>query len=121
MGKSDFGIIAKVETNDAVRNLAKVLLAGLDLPNFGILIARGDLAVEMGFENLPTVQEDILCMCEAAHIPVVTGLILYLNHRELPDDLRPSRISLIVTALAGLFFAAFAVIYLVSLIAPDIV
>jgi pyruvate kinase len=71
MEKSDFGIIAKVETSDAVTNLAKVLLAGLDLPNFGILIARGDLAVEMGFENLPTIQEDILCMCEAAHIPVV--------------------------------------------------
>jgi pyruvate kinase len=71
IGKPDFGIIAKVETSDAVTNLAKVLLAGLDLPNFGILIARGDLAVEMGFENLPTIQEDILCMCEAAHIPVI--------------------------------------------------
>jgi pyruvate kinase len=69
--KPDFGIIAKVETSDAVTNLAKVLLAGLDLPNFGILIARGDLAVEMGFENLPAIQEDILCMCEAAHIPVI--------------------------------------------------
>lgn len=69
--KPDFGIIAKVETSDSVTNLAKVLLAGLDLPNFGILIARGDLAVEMGFENLPTIQEDILCMCEAAHIPVI--------------------------------------------------
>lgn len=68
--KPDFGIIAKVETSNSVTNLAKLLLAGLDLPNFGILIARGDLAVEMGFENLPTIQEDILCMCEAAHIPV---------------------------------------------------
>jgi pyruvate kinase len=36
--KPDFGIIAKVETSDAVTNLAKVLLAGLDLPNFGILL-----------------------------------------------------------------------------------
>ncbi|MGA7370298.1 MAG: pyruvate kinase [Nitrososphaeraceae archaeon] len=71
--ESDFGIIAKIETGDAVTNLAKVLLAGLDLPNFGILIARGDLAVEMGFENLPTIQEDILCMCEAAHIPVIVA------------------------------------------------
>lgn len=52
-------------------NLAKILLAGLDLPNFGILIARGDLAVEVGFENLPAIQEDILCMCEAAQIPVI--------------------------------------------------
>lgn len=51
--------------------MAKILLAGLDLPNFGILIARGDLAVEVGFENLPAIQEDILCMCEAAQIPVI--------------------------------------------------
>ncbi|MGE5661763.1 MAG: pyruvate kinase [Ignavibacteriales bacterium] len=69
--KVDFGIIAKIETSCAVDNLAKILLAGLDLPNFGILIARGDLAVEMGFENLPAIQEDILCMCEAAHVPVI--------------------------------------------------
>ena len=48
-----------------------MLLAGLDLPNFGILIAKGDLAVEVGFENLPIIQEYILCMCEAAHVPVI--------------------------------------------------
>ena len=47
------------------------MLAGLDLPKFGILIARGDLAVEVGFENLPIIQEDILCMYEAAHVPVI--------------------------------------------------
>ena len=71
IAKPDFGIIAKVETSDAINNLAKILLAGLDLPNFGTLIARGDLAVEVGFENLPAIQEDILCMCEAAQIPVI--------------------------------------------------
>ena len=71
IGNPDFGIIAKVETSDAINYLAKILLAGLDLPNFGILIARGDLAVEVGFENLPAIQEDILCMCEAAQIPVI--------------------------------------------------
>jgi len=71
IGKPDFGIIAKVETSDSINNLAKILLAGLDLPNFGILIARGDLAVEVGFENLPAIQEDILCICEAAQIPAI--------------------------------------------------
>jgi pyruvate kinase len=52
IAKPDFGIIAKVETSDAINNLAKILLAGLDLPNFGTLIARGDLAVEMGESRL---------------------------------------------------------------------
>ena len=76
IGNPDFGIIAKVETSDAINYLAKILLAGLDLPNFGILIARDDLAVEVGFENLPAIQEDILCMCEAAQIPVI---LVYAN------------------------------------------
>jgi pyruvate kinase len=47
------------------------LIAGLELPKLAILIARGDLAVEVGFENLAYIQEDILCLCEAAHIPVI--------------------------------------------------
>jgi pyruvate kinase len=67
----DMGIIAKIETSDSVHNLARTLIAGLGLPKFAVLIARGDLAVEVGFENLAFVQEDILCLCEAAHIPVV--------------------------------------------------
>lgn len=52
---------------------------------------------------------------EAAHIPIVTGLVLYLNKRELPKELQPSKIVFGVTALAGLFFAAFAVVYLLQL------
>jgi pyruvate kinase len=71
LGHSDFGIIAKIETREAVHRMGEILLGGLNLPNFGVLIARGDLAVEVGFENLAFVQEDILCMCEAAHVPVV--------------------------------------------------
>ena len=64
-------IVAKIETSDSIHNLARTLIAGLDLPRFAVLIARGDLAVEVGFENLAFVQEDVLCLCEAAHIPVV--------------------------------------------------
>ncbi|HYV52388.1 MAG TPA: pyruvate kinase, partial [Candidatus Eisenbacteria bacterium] len=71
LGRPDIGIVAKIETADAIHNLAHILIAGLELPKFGILIARGDLAVEVGFENLALVQEDILCLCEAAHIPVI--------------------------------------------------
>ena len=71
LNRPDFGIVAKIETVDSIHNLAKILIAGLELPKFAILIARGDLAVEVGFENLAFVQEDILCLCEAAHIPVI--------------------------------------------------
>lgn len=52
---------------------------------------------------------------EAAHIPVLAILILFLNHKKLPPELRPSLVTTIFTALAGLFFAVFAVIYLLQL------
>ncbi len=71
LGNSDLGVIAKIETSDSIHNLANIVIAGLDLPKFGIQIARGDLAVEIGFENLASTQEDILCLCEAAHTPVI--------------------------------------------------
>ncbi|HQY58322.1 MAG: pyruvate kinase [Nitrospira sp.] len=71
LGVPDMGIVLKVETQEAVHHLAQLLVAGLELPSVGVMIARGDLAVEVGFERLARVQEDILCLCEAAHIPVI--------------------------------------------------
>jgi Mn2+/Fe2+ NRAMP family transporter len=53
---------------------------------------------------------------EAAHIPVVTGLTLYLNHRMLPKELRPSKLIFAGTVVAGLFFAGFGAIYLLQLL-----
>ena|SRR5687767_5376286 len=52
---------------------------------------------------------------EAAHIPVVTGLTLYLNRTRLPRALRPSWPAAAAATLAGAFFAAFAVYYVVTL------
>jgi Mn2+/Fe2+ NRAMP family transporter len=52
---------------------------------------------------------------EAAHIPVVAGLTLYLNRTALPAALRPSTPVVAATATAGLFFAAFAAYYVVQL------
>ena len=58
---------------------------------------------------------------EAIHIPIVTALILYLNHRILPDDLGPSRISFWMTFAAGIFFVLFGVTYLLSLLYPNFI
>jgi Mn2+/Fe2+ NRAMP family transporter len=52
---------------------------------------------------------------EAVHIPVVAALVLFLNRTLLPRDLRPSWFVFLATALAGLFFAVFAVLYLAGL------
>lgn len=65
------GIVLKIETRDAFENLPDILLTSLRSSSVGVMIARGDLAVESGFERLAEVQEEILWMCEAAHIPVI--------------------------------------------------
>jgi pyruvate kinase len=64
-------VVLKIERAEAVDNLPGLLLAAMQFPVCGVMIARGDLAVEIGFERLSEIQEEILWMCEAAHIPVI--------------------------------------------------
>lgn len=70
-GREDIGVVLKVETRAAFENLPLMLLAALRRRRVGVMIARGDLAVEVGFERLAEVQEEILWLCEAAHVPVI--------------------------------------------------
>ena len=70
-GGKKIPIILKIETFEAVQNLPSLLQQGMAEPVFGVMIARGDLAVEIGFERLSEVQEEILWLCEAAHVPVI--------------------------------------------------
>ena len=71
LGGLHLGIILKIETRAAFENLPELLLASMQGRTFGVMIARGDLAVEAGFERMAEVQEEILWMCEAAHVPVI--------------------------------------------------
>ncbi len=64
-------IIIKIETPEAVINLPELLIEGMKNEIFGVMIARGDLAVEIGFERMGEIQEEILWICEAAHTPVI--------------------------------------------------
>lgn len=70
-GKNMPAIILKIETSRAVYNLPSLLLECMKEKFSGVMIARGDLAVEIGFEKLSEIQEEILWICEAAHIPVI--------------------------------------------------
>ncbi|MGB8860106.1 MAG: pyruvate kinase [Ilumatobacteraceae bacterium] len=65
------GIVLKIENVSAFENLPSLLLAAMRSEVVGVMIARGDLAVEVGFERLAEVQEEIMWACEAAHIPVI--------------------------------------------------
>ncbi|MCL2658288.1 MAG: pyruvate kinase [Betaproteobacteria bacterium] len=65
------GLVAKIETPLAVTNLPEIIVAAAGHQPFAVMIARGDLAVEIGFERLAEMQEEILWLCEAAHIPAI--------------------------------------------------
>lgn len=64
-------IVAKIETSIAVCNLPELIIHAAGKQSFGVMIARGDLAVEIGYQRLSEIQEEILWLCEAAHVPVI--------------------------------------------------
>lgn len=70
-GREDLGILLKIETERAFLNLPQILLEAMHAGAVGVMIARGDLAVECGYERLAELQEEILWIAEAAHVPVV--------------------------------------------------
>jgi pyruvate kinase len=70
-GLKPLGVIAKIETERAVHNLPELIVRGAGRAAFGVMIARGDLAVEIGYLRLAEIQEEILWLCEAAHVPVI--------------------------------------------------
>lgn len=80
------GLVAKIETPKAVRNLPGIIVAAAGRQPFGIMIARGDLAVELGFERTAEMQEEILWLAEAAHVPVIwaTQVLESLVKKGLP-------------------------------------
>ncbi len=65
------GIVLKIETRRGFDNLPAILLEALRWSPAGVMIARGDLGVECGWQRMIELQEEILWLCEAAHIPVI--------------------------------------------------
>lgn len=68
---TDLGIILKVETLNAFKNLPSIILKAMENYPIGVMIARGDLAIETGWKHFAVIQEEIIRICEAAHIPVI--------------------------------------------------
>ena len=86
-GRPDLGRVLKIENGQAVRELPRILGTALRGGRTGIMIARGDLAVEVGFGQLAEVQEDILSLCEAAHVPAIwaTQVLERMAKKGLPS------------------------------------
>jgi pyruvate kinase len=71
LGACDIGLIIKIETKKGFKNLPEILLTAMRRYPVAIMIARGDLAVECGWERLAELQEKVLWICEAAQVPVI--------------------------------------------------
>jgi pyruvate kinase len=71
LGGENLGIILKIETREGFDQLPALLLVAMRSRAVGVMIARGDLAIECGYQRLAEVQEEILWICEAAHMPVI--------------------------------------------------
>ena len=86
-GAKKMGIVAKIETRQALQNLPEIIVRGAGSHPFGVMIARGDLAVEVGYEQLAETQEEIMWLCESAHVPVIwaTQVLEGLVKQNLPS------------------------------------
>lgn len=91
-------LLLKIETRPGFENLPELMLAAMAAPVAGVMVARGDLAVELGWQRLAEVQEEILWAAEAAHMPVVwaTQVLESLAHSG-----RPSRAEITDAAMSA--------------------
>ena len=87
LNRNDMGIVLKIETLRGFENLPELMLSAMSAQGAGVMIARGDLAVECGYERLAEVQEEILWCAEAGHMPVIwaTQVLESLAKTGLPS------------------------------------
>jgi pyruvate kinase len=86
LGAPAIGLVLKIETRRGFEALPRLLLESFGEHPVGVMIARGDLALEIGYERLAEVQEEMLWICEAAHVPVIwaTQVLETLSKAGMP-------------------------------------
>lgn len=91
------GVILKIETQKGFTNLPSVLLTAMRSYPIGVMTARGDLAIETGWKNFASIQQEIMRICAAAHIPDIWATQVLEN---LAKKGTPSRAEITDAALA---------------------
>lgn len=76
-------VVAKVERAEALENLDAIIAA-----SDGVLVARGDLGVELPPEEVPHIQKDLIHRCNVAGVPVITATQMLESMVQRP---RPTR------------------------------
>ncbi|GAU14956.1 hypothetical protein TSUD_47510 [Trifolium subterraneum] len=76
-------VVAKIESLESLHNLEEIVKA-----SDGIMVARGDLGVEIPLEQIPTVQEDIINICRKQNKPVIVASQLLQSMVEYPTPTR---------------------------------
>jgi pyruvate kinase len=70
-GRTLLPLVLKIETAEAVKNLPRLIVQAAARRPAAVMIARGDLAVDLGFGRMAEIQEEILWLCEASRTPVI--------------------------------------------------
>jgi pyruvate kinase len=96
-GRPAPAMVLKIETKQAVRNLPDLIVQAAGHRSTAVMIARGDLAVEIGYNRMAEMQEELLWLCEAAHVPVIWATQVLEN---LAKEGVPSRAEVTDAAMA---------------------
>lgn len=96
-GAGGMGRIAKIENRQAVTHLPEIIVHGAARAPFGLMIARGDLAVELGWARLAEIQEEILWLAESARVPVIWATQVF---EQLIRENQPTRAEMTDAAMS---------------------